>query len=185
MNAVRQSGRRGHHRGDLQRGHRGSGRHVRDRAAHAGADRAAAPRQGRSLSDHRGDDRGGQIGVGGPGLAAYRARSAYAGVAEHSVYVRAGGAGQRRGACRAGRTLGRAYAESGFWKIVSRIFPEKTTGSLRLHERCGFRVVGVYPPPRQAGRAVARLRHRGTHRGALRRQLVTSSTSSRLPAPGD
>ena len=30
-----------------------------------------------------------------------------------------------------------------FWKIVSRIFPENTA-SLALHERCGFRVVGVY-----------------------------------------
>jgi phosphinothricin acetyltransferase len=37
----------------------------------------------------------------------------------------------------------RAYAQRGFWKIVSRIFPENTT-SIRLHERCGFRVVGVY-----------------------------------------
>jgi L-amino acid N-acyltransferase YncA len=37
----------------------------------------------------------------------------------------------------------RAYAERGFWKIVSRIFPENVA-SLALHERCGFRVVGVY-----------------------------------------
>ena len=47
---------------------------------------------------------------------------------------------------RAGRRWTRcaeAYAERGFWKIVSRIFPENTA-SLRLHERCGFRVVGVY-----------------------------------------
>jgi len=36
-----------------------------------------------------------------------------------------------------------AYAERGFWKIVSRIFPENVA-SLALHERCGFRVVGVY-----------------------------------------
>ena len=36
----------------------------------------------------------------------------------------------------------RAYAERGFWKIVSRSFPENTA-SLALHERCGFRV-GVY-----------------------------------------
>jgi phosphinothricin acetyltransferase len=33
--------------------------------------------------------------------------------------------------------------ERGFWKLVSRIFPENTP-SLRLHERCGFRVVGIY-----------------------------------------
>ena len=39
--------------------------------------------------------------------------------------------------------LCRAYAERGFWKIVSRIFPENTA-SLALHERCGFRIVGIY-----------------------------------------
>ena len=73
---------------------------------------------------------------------AYRTRPAYAGVAEHSVYVArsARGTGAGRAALEA---LGRVYAERGFWKIVSRIFPENTA-SLALHERCGFRVVGVY-----------------------------------------
>ena len=72
----------------------------------------------------------------------YRSRPAYAGVAEHSVYVTrsARGTGAGRSALEA---LCRAYAERGFWKIVSRIFPENTA-SLALHERCGFRVVGVY-----------------------------------------
>jgi phosphinothricin acetyltransferase len=76
------------------------------------------------------------------GAGAYRARPAYAGVAEHSVYVAraARGAGAGRAALEG---LCRAYAERGFWKIVSRIFPENTA-SLALHERCGFRVVGVY-----------------------------------------
>ena len=73
---------------------------------------------------------------------AYRNRPAYAGVAEHSVYVaraaRGGGAGRA-----ALEALCQAYAERGFWKLVSRIFPENTA-SLALHERCGFRVVGVY-----------------------------------------
>jgi len=72
----------------------------------------------------------------------YRARPAYAGVAEHSVYVARSARGKG-----AGRVvldaLCRAYAERGFWKIVSRIFPENAA-SLALHERCGFRVVGVY-----------------------------------------
>ncbi len=73
---------------------------------------------------------------------AYRSRPAYAGVAEHSVYVAraARGAGAGRAALEG---LCRAYAERGFWKLVSRIFPENTA-SLVLHERCGFRVVGVY-----------------------------------------
>ena len=72
----------------------------------------------------------------------YRNRPAYAGVAEHSVYVAraARGAGAGRVVLDA---LCRAYTERGFWKIVSRIFPENTA-SLTLHERCGFRVVGVY-----------------------------------------
>ena len=73
---------------------------------------------------------------------AYRTRPAYAGVAEHSVYVArdARGSGAGRAALEA---LCRVYAERGYWKIVSRIFPENTA-SLILHERCGFRVVGVY-----------------------------------------
>jgi L-amino acid N-acyltransferase YncA len=73
---------------------------------------------------------------------AYRARPAYAGVAEHSVYVARSARGNG-----AGRivldALCRVYAERGFWKLVSRIFPENTA-SLALHARCGFRVVGVY-----------------------------------------
>ena len=76
------------------------------------------------------------------GAGAYRVRPAYAGVAEHSVYVARSARGKG-----AGRVvldaLCRAYAERGFWKIVSRIFPENTA-SLALHERCGFRVVGIY-----------------------------------------
>ena len=76
------------------------------------------------------------------GAGPYRSRPAYAGVAEHSVYVAraARGSGAGRVALEA---LCRAYAARGFWKIVSRIFPENTA-SLALHERCGFRVVGVY-----------------------------------------
>jgi len=76
------------------------------------------------------------------GAGAYRSRPAYSGVAEHSVYVAR--AARRTGAGReALNALCRVYAERGFWKIVSRIFPENTA-SLALHERCGFRVVGVY-----------------------------------------
>ncbi|HKC05333.1 MAG TPA: arsinothricin resistance N-acetyltransferase ArsN1 family A [Methylomirabilota bacterium] len=86
-------------------------------------------------------ERDGQV-IAYAGAGAYRSRPAYAGVAEHSVYVAraARGTGAGRAALDA---LCRAYAERGFWKIVSRIFPENTA-SLRLHERCGFRVVGVY-----------------------------------------
>ena len=86
-------------------------------------------------------ERDGQV-VAWASAGAYRSRPAYAGVAEHSVYVArsARGTGAGRAALEA---LCRAYAERGFWKILSRIFPENTA-SLALHERCGFRVVGVY-----------------------------------------
>jgi L-amino acid N-acyltransferase YncA len=68
-------------------------------------------------------------------------RPVYAGVVEHSVYV----AGAARG-----RGVGRALLEAliasteaaGIWTIQSGIFPENTA-SLTLHERAGFRVVGV------------------------------------------
>jgi phosphinothricin acetyltransferase len=76
------------------------------------------------------------------GAGPYRAREAYAGVAEHSVYTarEARGTGAGRAAL---DTLIREYEARGFWKLVSRIFPENRA-SLILHERAGFRVVGVY-----------------------------------------
>ena len=72
----------------------------------------------------------------------YRSRPAYAGVAEHSVYVArfARGKGAGRAVLSA---LCQTCAEHGFWKLVSRIFPENTA-SLALHRGCGFRVVGIY-----------------------------------------
>ena len=72
----------------------------------------------------------------------YSDRPCYAGVAEHSVYVARAhrGAGAGRAALEG---LAGAYARRGFWKLVSRIFPENTS-SLALHERADFRVVGVY-----------------------------------------
>ena len=76
------------------------------------------------------------------GAGRYRTREAYAGVAEHSVYTarEARGTGAGRAALEA---LIREYEARGFWKLVSRIFPENQA-SLILHERAGFRVVGVY-----------------------------------------
>ena len=86
-------------------------------------------------------ERDGQV-IAYAGAGAYRSRPAYAGVAEHSVYVARAARGTGAGRAALDALCG-AYAERGFWKIVSRIFPENTA-SLRLHERCGFRVVGVY-----------------------------------------
>ena len=86
-------------------------------------------------------ERDGQV-VAWASAGAYRSRAAYAGVAEHSVYVdrAARGTGAGRAALEA---LFRAYEERGFWKLVSRIFPENQA-SIALHERMGFRVVGTY-----------------------------------------
>ena len=68
-------------------------------------------------------------------------RCVYAGVVEHSVYVHPGH--QRRGI---GAALLAALISSteaaGIWTIQSGVFPENT-GSLRLHEQAGFRVVGT------------------------------------------
>jgi len=68
-------------------------------------------------------------------------RCAYAGVAEHSVYVHA----DHRG-CGVGRALLDALIDSteaaGIWTIQTGIFPENGA-SLALHDRCGFRVIGV------------------------------------------
>jgi len=76
------------------------------------------------------------------GAGPYRSRPCYAGVAEHSVYVdpTARGRGGGRAALEA---LIDAYTARGFWKLVSRIFPENKA-SLVLHERLGFRTVGIY-----------------------------------------
>ena len=72
----------------------------------------------------------------------YRTRPIYAAVDEHSVYVAREARGTGAGLA-ALEALCRAYEERGFWKLVSRIFPENVA-SLSLHERAGFRVVGVY-----------------------------------------
>jgi phosphinothricin acetyltransferase len=79
--------------------------------------------------------------VGWIAASAVSARSAYAGVVEHSVYVHPGG--RRRGV---GLALLRALIASteaaGIWTIQSGIFPENTA-SLALHARAGFRVIGT------------------------------------------
>jgi L-amino acid N-acyltransferase YncA len=72
----------------------------------------------------------------------YRPRACYAGIAEFSVYVDRACRG--RGAGRlAMEELLRAAEMAGFWKLVSRIFPENTA-SLSLMRSLGFREVGTY-----------------------------------------
>ena len=69
------------------------------------------------------------------------ARPAYAGVVEHSVYV--SDHARRLGIGRALLDALIASTEAaGIWTIQSGVFPENTA-SLALHERAGFRVVGI------------------------------------------
>jgi L-amino acid N-acyltransferase YncA len=72
----------------------------------------------------------------------YRPRDCYAGIAETSVYVARGWRG--RGAGRlALEALMEAAREAGFWKLLSRIFPENAA-SRSLVRSLGFREVGTY-----------------------------------------
>jgi phosphinothricin acetyltransferase len=72
----------------------------------------------------------------------YRPRECYAGIAEFSVYV--GREARGRGAGRVAMTALIAEAErAGFWKLVSRVFPENVP-SLTLLGSVGFRQVGTY-----------------------------------------
>lgn len=72
----------------------------------------------------------------------YRPRAAYAGVAEVSIYVARAARGQGAGRVALSRLITEAEGR-GFWKLVSRIFPENVP-SRRLCAALGFREVGVY-----------------------------------------
>lgn len=79
--------------------------------------------------------------LGWVAVSAVSSRCVYAGVVEHSVYVHPDARG---------RGVGRALLEAliasteaaGIWTIASGIFPENVA-SLALHQRAGFREVGV------------------------------------------
>ena len=79
--------------------------------------------------------------VGWAALSRVSDRCVYGGVAEESVYV---------AAAERGRGIGRLLLEelirmseqAGIWTIQTGIFPENEA-SIRLHERVGFRVLGV------------------------------------------
>jgi L-amino acid N-acyltransferase YncA len=72
----------------------------------------------------------------------YRDRECYAGIAETSIYV-ARDARRRGAGAVALQALIDAAREAGFWKLVSRVFPENAA-SRALVRRLGFREVGVY-----------------------------------------
>src|SRR4029450_112154 len=93
------------------------------------------------LADHRLVARADGRLVGWTALAPVSDRCAYAGVAEDSLYVAP--EAQGRGVGRALLAAVVASAErGGIWTIQTGIFPENQA-SVRLHQACGFRVVGV------------------------------------------
>jgi len=63
------------------------------------------------------------------------------GVAEVSLYVSASARGHGVGEALL-RELVRASEAAGLWTLQAGIFPENVA-SLRLHQKCGFRVLGV------------------------------------------
>ena len=80
--------------------------------------------------------------VGFASAGAYRSRPCYRGIGEFSVYV----ARSHRGRGVGRVLLAALIAEAerlGFWKLVSRIFPENAA-SRGLCQAMGFREVGVY-----------------------------------------
>jgi len=84
--------------------------------------------------------RGGEV-VGWAACSPVSRRPVYAGVAEVSVYVEPSSA--RTGVGRALLEALIAQSEAvGIWTLQAGIFPENVA-SLRLHEACGFRVVGT------------------------------------------
>ena len=72
----------------------------------------------------------------------YRPRGCYRGIAEFSVYVTRAARGRGAGRSALAALLA-ACEEAGFWKLVSRVFPENVA-SRALLRSLGFREVGVY-----------------------------------------
>ncbi|GGQ20970.1 GNAT family N-acetyltransferase [Streptomyces roseolilacinus] len=68
-------------------------------------------------------------------------RCAYAGVVEHSVYVRPDARGRGVASALLAALVDSTEA-AGVWTIQSGVFPENAA-SLAVHERAGFRVVGT------------------------------------------
>jgi phosphinothricin acetyltransferase len=87
------------------------------------------------------EDALGQI-AGWAGIGAYRPRACYAGIGEFSIYLDR--RSRRRGI---GRQLLMSLVDAardlGYWKLISRVFPNNTA-SRALCRSCGFREVGVY-----------------------------------------
>jgi L-amino acid N-acyltransferase YncA len=78
--------------------------------------------------------------MGWAALSPVSPRAVYSGVAEVSVYVAVRAQGRGIGKILLAELVG-ASERAGVWTLQASIFPENVA-SIRLHERCGFRVVG-------------------------------------------
>lgn len=85
------------------------------------------------------DDSTGEV-IGWAAVSSVSDRCVYAGVVEHSVYVRPDARGRGVGAELLAALIGSTEA-AGIWTLQSGVFPENAA-SIALHERAGFRVVG-------------------------------------------
>jgi L-amino acid N-acyltransferase YncA len=74
-------------------------------------------------------------------LAPVSDRCAYAGVAEDSIYVAPDAQGRGVGRRLLGALVSGAE-QAGIWTVQTGIFPQNQA-SVRLHQACGFRIVGV------------------------------------------
>jgi len=79
--------------------------------------------------------------LGWAALSPVSSRCVYAGVAEVSIYIAAAARGRGVGKRLLGELVAASEAE-GLWTLQAGIFASNDT-SIRLHERAGFRVVGV------------------------------------------
>ena len=79
--------------------------------------------------------------LGWGALSPTSSRCVYAGVAEVSIYIGENDRGQGIGKVLLDELI-KQSEEAGFWTLQSGIIRENTS-SIALHERCGFRVVGI------------------------------------------
>lgn len=79
--------------------------------------------------------------VGWAALSPVSSRCVYRGVAEHSIYIGANARGQGVGKILL-TALVEASEQAGFWTLQSGIMKDNSA-SIALHEKCGFRQVGL------------------------------------------
>jgi L-amino acid N-acyltransferase YncA len=79
--------------------------------------------------------------LGWAALTPVSGRCVYAGVAEVSVYIDPASRGQGVGKALL-QALITESEKNGLWTLQAGIFPENTA-SVRLHEKCGFRLIGT------------------------------------------